>query len=328
MWVEGNHCDSFWHGGTDETLVASAKGADLGSFIVAGKQWLNRRAATAYEVRRTERRIRIDGLDFYRFTLLRRGQFRLRQTTSTPVKSAGDLFLFDSAQVNECAVEGDEDLSLVIPRDLLPSSAALLHSETLTGAIAHILADHMSSLFANLSRLRQHEIAHVTHATLRLLIAAVSPTPDFLKEAEVPIRAALLRRVQRYMDVHLLEPDLNPDRICRDVGLSRAKLYQLFEGSGGVMHQIQRRRLRQAYRYLSDPARPRALIAEIAWNHGFPNEKYFHRLFKAEFGHTPHETEKRANCSGLFGSAGLFATTPDGGDSLASWTLPYGVPRN
>lgn len=33
-----------------------------------------------------------------------------------------------------------------------------------------------------------------------------------------------------------------------------------------------------------------ARYADIAWRHGFTDEKYFYRIFKAEFGHTPRET--------------------------------------
>ncbi|WP_206608721.1 helix-turn-helix domain-containing protein, partial [Mycobacterium tuberculosis] len=76
----------------------------------------------------------------------------------------------------------------------------------------------------------------------------------------------------------MLEPDLTPEKICRDVGLSRARLYQLFEADGGIMRQIRRRRLRHAHQMLSDPQRRHVRIAEIAWTHGFSDEKYFYRI--------------------------------------------------
>jgi AraC-like DNA-binding protein len=131
----------------------------------------------------------------------------------------------------------------------------------------------------------------------------------------------------RYIDTHLLNVDLTPDRICRDVGLSRAKLYQLFEGNGGVMRQIQRRRLRRAYQTLADPTRPHPHIAEIAWGHGFSNEKYFHRLFKTEFGHTPSETLENMHAASVLKPAARRGRQ-DHASRPSGWTLPFGVPGN
>lgn len=177
-----------------------------------------------------------------------------------------------------------------MPRDFLPGEAANLHGHTLSSGIGRLLGDYLLSLFQNLPNLSEPDVPHVVQSTLQLVTAAISPTAETVREADSPIRNALLGRVQRYMDDHLLDPDLKPERICRDIGVSRAKLYQLFESSGGVMRQIQRKRLGRAYRALADLGRPRACIAEIAWRHGFSDEKYFHRSFKAEFGHTPNET--------------------------------------
>ncbi|MGY5778515.1 helix-turn-helix transcriptional regulator [Rhizobium sp. LEGMi135b] len=125
----------------------------------------------------------------------------------------------------------------------------------------------------------------------------------------------------------MLDVDLTPDRICREVGLSRAKLYQLFEGSGGVMRQIQRRRLHRAYQMLANPNRPQPHIAEIAWRHGFSNEKYFYRLFKTEFGHTPRETLENMRVGSMLKQVAPYrhqehVPWPSG------WTLPFGVPSN
>ncbi|WP_395322688.1 helix-turn-helix domain-containing protein [Variovorax sp. UC74_104] len=88
------------------------------------------------------------------------------------------------------------------------------------------------------------------------------------------------------------------------------------------MRQIRRRRLRHAYHVLSDPQRQDVRIAEIAWSHGFSDEKYFYRLFKAEFGHTPKETlQRRANP--VFLPYGRLPS--DAGSNLSGWTLPFGV---
>ncbi|WP_349962858.1 helix-turn-helix domain-containing protein [Rhizobium sp. ZPR3] len=326
-WVSDNHCDCVLRDDAPIAFDAEASGAALGPLILSTRRWLNQARPSAYEVNRTERHIRSDGQDFFRFTLMVSGQFLCRWTTDQPIKSAGDLFVLDAAQVNQGMVAAGEVISLVVPRDLLPSRTQLLHGLTLAGGVGRLLGDHLLSLSRNLESLGEHEVPYVVQSTLQLLTAAVSLTPDTVVEAASPIKDALFNRILRYIDAHLLDANLTPDRICRDVGLSRAKLYQLFEGSGGVMRQIQRRRLHRAYQMLADPNRPQPHIAEIAWRHGFSNEKYFYRLFKAEFGHTPGDTLENIRAGSSLKHIAAHRHREHDNRPLG-WTLPFGVPGN
>ncbi|MBB4569361.1 helix-turn-helix domain-containing protein [Rhizobium leucaenae] len=326
-WVRDNHCDCRLRDENPIAFNAEATGAPLGPLIISGRKWLNQGRAPAYEIRRTERLARTDGHDFFRFGLMLRGRLICWSTSQNPAKVAGDLFVVDAAQVNESLVEADDVISLLVPRNLLPGRTERLHGHTLSSGAARLLGDHMISVYRNLSNLKQHEIPFVVQSTMQLVTAAVSSTSDVLHEAGNATRDLLLGRIRRYIDGHLLEADLTPDRICRDVGVSRAKLYQLFESDGGVMRQIQRRRLWRAYHTLADPNRARRHVAEIAWNHGFSNEKYFYRLFKAEFGHTPKETLENIPLHSLRPEPGVLHCDRHEANSPAGWTLPFGVPN-
>ena len=73
VWVKDMLCDyrlddDGGHGAFD----AEASGAALGPLILSGRQWRSR--APAYRVNRTTRRIRLDGQDSIRFTLLLGGR--------------------------------------------------------------------------------------------------------------------------------------------------------------------------------------------------------------------------------------------------------------
>ncbi len=321
-WMEGNHCDCRLRSDASVTFDAESSGAALGPLFLSGRRWLNRKGSATYEIRRSERLIRTDGQDYFWICLTVDGSASFRSACSHGSRSAGHLYVADAAQLHEVEVVLGRAISLAVPRDFLPSHVANLHCHSLAGGIGRLLGDHLMSLFRNLSTLREQDVPHVVQSTLQLITAAVSPTDDTVREASSPIRNALRVRVQHYIDTHLLDRDLAPDRICRDIGLSRAKLYQLFEGGGGIMRQIQRKRLQRVYQVLADLSRPRAGIAEIAWRHGFSNEKYFYQLFKAEFGHTPTETLERA------------IRSPDRSTDERSkraappveWTLPWGVP--
>lgn len=325
LWVKDNLCDCTFEDDGYGAFNAEATGAALGPLILSGRRWPTRPKPLTYLVHRNTRRIRLDGQDSFRFTLLLGGQVTCRAMGQDSVKKAGDLFFYDVAQINDCRVEAGDVISVVVPRHLLPSHAALLHDRVLTSGIGRLLADHLLSLFRNLATLRQQDVPHIVQSTLLLMTAAVSPTIEAAREASDPIRSVLIERIRHYIDTHLLEPDLSPERICRDVGLSRAKLYQLFEEAGGVMRQIRRRRLRHAYHVLSDPQRQHIRIAEVAWAHGFADEKYFYRLFKAEFGHTPKETVEHRSGPVFLPYGDGMTHASNAGSGLAGWTLPFGV---
>jgi len=323
LWVKDNLCDCRFDDDGYGPFDAEATGAALGPLVVAGRHWPARARPLSYLIHRTDRRIRLDGQDSLRFTLLLGGRLLCRSTRPQSIRTAGDLIVHDVAQINDCMVEAGDVVSLAVPRHLLPGHTALLHGQTLTSGAGRLFADHLQSLYRNLSGLRTQDVPHVVQATLLLLSAAVSPTADALHAAGGVIHHALRERIQRYIDTHLLEPDLTPDRICRAIGLSRAKLYQLFDGEGGVMRQIRHKRLRRAYHALADPRQAGVRIAELAWAHGFTDVKYFHRAFKAEFGHTPKETAHHR--VGLALAPYGMASDPNCESAiLPGWTLPYG----
>ncbi|WP_322013125.1 helix-turn-helix domain-containing protein [Paraburkholderia sp. J12] len=323
-WVSENHCDCRLLDAGSTTFDSESAGAALGPFILSGRKWLNPVRTATYALHRTERHIRTDGYDYFFINRRLSGRLCPRSTSEQPVKTAGDLYLLDAAQVNECVIETGDSVSLVIPRDYLPNHAARLHGRALSSGIAHLLGDHMLSLYQRLAELQTQDVPHVVQATLQLVTAAIAPTRDAVWEACDPIRDALINRIHRHIDARLLEVDLTPDRICRDIGVSRAKLYQLFEGEGGVMRLIQRKRLRRAYRVLSDPNRVPVRIKEIAWHHGFQDEKHFYRLFKTEFGHTPSETvESTLDVRNSRGGGAEYSL--ERGAHPVGWSLPYGV---
>lgn len=324
VWVSDLISDTKWGDAGSVAFDAEARGAALGPAILTRRTWLNRHQSTSYAFYRTKRRIRLDGQESFRILLLLRGRIDANSTDLQSTKLPGDLFLLDDAQQFECSYHFGDVLSLALPRDFLPGSAASLHAHTLSSGVGRLLADHMLSLFRNLSTLNETDVPHIVQSTVQLMSAAVAPTPDRLLEASMPLREALKVRVQRYIDEHWTEMDLTPASICREVGLSRSKLYQLFEHSGGVMRQIQRKRLFHAYRELSNPNRRFTRVSEIALNNGFSNEKYFYRLFRDEFGHTPGETTEYAiDFNTLRKQNG-----PDrlmGSRHPSGWTLPFGM---
>ena len=109
-----------------------------------------------------------------------------------------------------------------------------------------------------------------------------------------------MERARRYIQTNLNIIDLAPDDICRALGVSRTRLYQLFEASGGVLAYVQKRRLIAAHHALGDPADERR-IADIAESCGFSSAANFTRAFTREFGYSPREARSALAESRLVG---------------------------
>lgn len=268
-----------------ETTVAM-----VGPMSIGWHTWLHPSRRAIVKATRSPKEIAARGLDLYQFTLHLNGGLSWKSDSRTCTKQPNELYVTDATQSVEATVTAGNMLWVAIPRALLPANTELLHGESLTHGIGQLFADHLRSLANNLPRLTTNDAPHVAQSTIHLASACASTDSDLREQASVAIDDALLARVQRYIDANLLDYDLTPNLICKDVGVSRSRLYQLFEPHGGVMRQIQRKRLELVYRTLADPTRPKESIASIAWRNGFRDEKYLCRIFKAEFGHTPSET--------------------------------------
>jgi AraC-like DNA-binding protein len=101
------------------------------------------------------------------------------------------------------------------------------------------------------------------------------------------VEDSMRERVARYIQRRLESSDLCPESVFRDVGISRSRLYRLFEETGGVANYIRLCRLRKAREALLSPSPPR--VSNIAYQFGFTSHAHFSRVFKRYFGCTPRE---------------------------------------
>ncbi|WP_394886151.1 helix-turn-helix domain-containing protein (plasmid) [Mesorhizobium sp. AaZ16] len=184
-----------------------------------------------------------------------------------------------------------EGLFVYLPRDLFAEVAATLdarNNSTLSGNFANLLVDYVDGIEARLRSLTAEDLTRIVHATRSMIIACLAPPAEHDAAAEQLAGIALMERARRYVQHNLGAADLTPDSMCRALGVSRTRLYQLFEPSGGVLHYIQSRRLFAAHVALSDPADGRRIV-DIAEATGFSSAANFSRAFSKEFGYSPRE---------------------------------------
>jgi AraC-like DNA-binding protein len=187
-------------------------------------------------------------------------------------------------------------VSLFIPRELFGTEAgAFDHVPTVlpdTG-LGRVLGDYLEILDHHMPEMEPAELPGLVTATRALLAACLVPTVDNLAAAHDPIVTTLRERARQVVRRHLRAPGLGPDLLCRELGVSRSRLYRMFEPLGGVMRYIQRQRLLAAHATLCDVAAARPIV-QIAEDVGFSDASGFSRSFKLEFGYTPREARDAA----------------------------------
>ncbi len=126
-------------------------------------------------------------------------------------------------------------------------------------------------------------LCHETHAVLQTLVG------DHLAgQPGTGLSASYLVAARSYIAGHLLEGDLDGQRVAAALGISLRHLNRLFAAEGlTVSGCIRSCRLRGARADLADPGLLRTSIAAIAYKWGFVSQAHFSRAFRQEFGLAP-----------------------------------------
>ncbi len=135
------------------------------------------------------------------------------------------------------------------------------------------------------TRVNEATAIHFGHSLSSLIEAAT--------EQEDTSDSQSIARFKQYVEDRLFNDNLVPDRIARDLGMSRASLYRIAESLGGVTKFIHDRRLAHAQVWLRAGELPGASIGNLALDLGFGSEATFRRQFKRKFGHSPREAMRQ-----------------------------------
>lgn len=239
---------------------------------------------------------RRDPLDHWLFTLLLSGNSVTLAGSAQFHGEAGAVQMHSLGRAFEGRVSNSEILMLFVPRDLCRDEVQVLDAAAfsrLDNGMARIFADYMVSLAQHLPLMDSAEMPELVASSRAMLLASVEPSRQRLEEADHSIAYLQLERARRYIQIHLQNPMLDAPMLIQELGLSRSRLYRLFESADGVMHYIQRRRLAAAHAALADPSDLRRIL-EIAEGYCFSDAAQFSRAFRRAFGYCPSEVRAAA----------------------------------
>jgi len=221
------------------------------------------------------------------------GHAQMVQGVQRIVLAPGDITLIDAARPSDFSYgENARQLSLILPREVVERS---LHSSRVRCceliAARTPVAVLANSLVRESARQDGLSLAE-SEATLDALVSLLRPA---LAGAEgcVDQHERLFGRAVALIDQRICEPELCPEVIAREIGVSLRSLYRMFARRQLVVAQyIRNRRLdfcAEALRHAGSELKLSAL--GYAW--GFSDSSYFSTAFKARFGVSPGEYRKR-----------------------------------
>jgi AraC-like DNA-binding protein len=246
--------------------------------------------------RRTPRLIRKEPVDHWMLS------FPKSRTLPTPAalpigrKAAGRLTLHSLGRPFEIRMDDGWTIGVMIPRHLLGALSSELDGgpQVIAGnGRGAMLIDYLLTVEHRLPSMTRDERPQLALATQAMLKACLATNGEHRTEARAPLSATLFERARLAVQRDLRSPALGAAELCRLAGISRSRLYQLFEHHGGVARYIQRQRLLVAHAELSDPDDARS-TREVAEALGFSDASSFARSFREEFDLSPGEARAAA----------------------------------
>jgi AraC-like DNA-binding protein len=277
----------------DKTLVdgfwADQIAWNMGNLLIVQQR------VPAHSYTRSRSMLRQSPIDHWYVELLRAGR-AWTEVDRRVAESGPGLFPFRSLGYPYRGRTTDSDsVLLFMPYDLLAGHAALLeaaNNSVFSGNLAKLLLNYVTGVESSLNTLTAQELPRLVHTISDLVVECASLSVATVAPSTLP-NMGMMERAHRYIHSNLGSDVLTPETICRSLGISRTRLYQLFGASGGVLNYIRKRRLLAAYADLSDAANTRR-ISEIAQAAGFDLAANFTRAFSHEFGINPRDIRKAA----------------------------------
>jgi AraC-like DNA-binding protein len=267
---------------------------------VVGPIALSRLDVSPHTIRRTRTLAAETNGDWYKLTLLLRGQAFVVQDSREAVLRPGDFALYDCSRPYTIeGVDGFRMLVCMLPRAVLglaPERVGRITATRIRGndGLAWAFAPFLERL-ADLAIRDEVPNAHdrVVESVVDLvesLCASVSGGDHVPRSSS---RAELLLRARAHAEKHLGDPSLTPGDVAAAVHISTRYLHRLFEDdSSTVSGWVRRRRLEGCRCDLADPSRRDETVTSIGARWGLTNPAHLSRLFRDAYGLSP--TEYRA----------------------------------
>jgi AraC-like DNA-binding protein len=256
------------------------------SEVIAGKQLVTR---SRHQLARSSE-------DCFLISLQLAGRGLVQQDDRSALIGPGDFALYDSTRSYTLTFEEDfRQLVLKAPRSLLlerldfPERCTATRIAGSTG-MGRVASEFLRTVALEAPTLLPHEIERMLNTLIDVFAAAFGHSLVNQPISPTSHCAAQLVRIRMFIEDHLRDPELSPEKVAAAHGISTRYLSKLFESTGSTVAKwIWERRLERIARDLRDPDLGAHSVSAIAFGWGFNNMSHFSRSFKSRFGVPPRE---------------------------------------
>lgn len=212
---------------------------------------------------------------------------------------AGDIGIFDLSRPFCTIGDPGTSVSLMLPRGPLEraNKGKSLHGIVMASErpLTRILADFILGACKVAPELSDAEAIAVEESLLSLLVMGLAPWRCDTSTDSEALTQTLRQQALEFIEANLYERTLGPALLMQRYQISRAHLYRIFAGIGGIAKIIRDKRLDAAYREITGGSKIRGRsITEVALRLGFSNSSQFTRAFHRRFVMTPSEARQDA----------------------------------
>jgi AraC family transcriptional activator of tynA and feaB len=246
-------------------------------------------ACNKNRIERTQRHIRLDGVDYYGVLVQVAGRSKLSHNGQALHLGEGDVMLIDKAQpASHVFDERVRCLYIPFPRRPLishlgfePRGGSYRPADTPAARLLHEFV--LNALKENDAQLSPADV-HMQHAIYSLIGALF--VPDSWCGSRPTDK--LFGRIRAIIRDHLADPDFGPQELAAAAGISLRYVHKLFTERGfSCLEFIYSHRLERAAQLLNRRPGKAQQLAEIARVCGFRDYTHFARKFRHRFGCSP-----------------------------------------
>ncbi|MBR0559836.1 AraC-like ligand-binding domain-containing protein [Neokomagataea anthophila] len=251
--------------------------------------------SSAQSVTRTSKLTQKAENSYYLLSLGIKGLGEVQQDGRQAILKPGTFALYDSRRPYTLNFDHKfEQIVFMMPSIALNS--CLGYAENLTATtidttnpLHEITANFLSQLLNTTQDLPSILVNRIATQTSEIVASMLIATMDH-SPAQTSHRLAMGLQLRAAIEKQLHDPKLSRQSLAQQFRISTRYLDDLFSDEGiGPAEYILQKRLQWAHKALSDPARSRYQIGEIARMSGFISQSHFSRVFSSTFKQSPRE---------------------------------------
>lgn len=245
----------------------------------------------AFSFERDAAMVRATPADHYQLVVVLDGTLRFPRPGGDLLVEAGGASLTDLTRPETMHASPNRGIQIQIARWFLDEALAPVdvHGPLPGTPAVKVLVDFVTALTTQLPDMPLTSALPMARVIRDLLANALSGMPPRPGPADghVPVR----QKVRGYIEARP-PGQVDLDRLCQTLGVSRASLVRAFKADGGVLAWDRRRRLLALHSRLSDATETRG-VAELGYAYGFAEKTHLSRVFRQMFGYAPTEVRRQ-----------------------------------